>query len=345
FITSPMTRISAQPDGVPSDLMKDYYAAYANGGFGLIITEGTYTDLRSSQGYFNQPGIASDRQVEGWKPIVEIVKNSGARFIQQLLHAGALAQGNTHADRTIAPSAVQPKGEQLPHYGGAGLYPTPTEMTLPDIAETVEAFAEAARRSVAAGFDGVEIHGANGYICDQFMTDYTNQRTDEYGGALENRLRFSSEVVRAVVDAVGGKAIVGIRISQMKVNDFTHQWQGGATDADTIFKTINEAGADYIHVSTRNVEPVFGTDIPLVGFAKKYARTVIANGGMNDPDQASNVIRDGHADFVSIAKGALADPSLPSKIATQTAPISFNPGMITPVATIQNTADWKAANL
>lgn len=345
FITSPMTRTSAESDGVPSALMKEYYTAYAKGGFGLVITEGTYTDLKSSQGYTNQPGIATDRHVEGWKPIVDSVKSNGARFIQQLLHVGALVQGNAHSDDIIAPSALQPQGEQLAHYGGQGPYNVPREMTQDDIAETVEAYANAARRSVDAGFDGVEIHGANGYLCDQFMTDYTNQRTDEYGGSLESRLRFSCDVVKAVIDAIGDKAVVGIRISQMKVNNFTHVWTGGAADADTIFREISAAGAHYIHVSTRNVEPVFDSDIPLAGFAKKYAGIVIANGNMNDPDQASEVLRDGHADFVAIARGALADPSLPHKVAAEDAPIPFNPGMITPVGTIQNTLDWKATNL
>ena len=235
FVTSPMTRTSAGADGMPNELMKKYYTAYAKGGFGVVITEGTYPDEKSSQGYFNQPGIATDRQSEGWKPIVEAVKNNGAHFIQQLMHAGALSQGNPNSDESIGPSAIQPLGEQLPHYGGKGPYAMPREMSVTDIAETVEAFADAARRSIDAGFDGVEIHGANGYICDQFMTDYTNQRTDDYGGSLENRLRFSCEVVKAVVDAVGDKAVVGIRISQMKVNNFTHVWmpvRQAAADAD-----------------------------------------------------------------------------------------------------------------
>ena len=345
FVTSPMTRTSAEPDGVPSELMKEYYAAYAKGGFGVVVTEGTYTDLKSSQGYFNQPGIATDRQVEGWKPIVEAVKINGARFIQQLMHAGALSQGNPHTDEPIGPSAFQPLGEQLPHYGGQGPYAIPRKMSLEEIAETVEAIADAARRSIDAGFDGVEIHGGNGYLCDQFLTDYTNQRTDEYGGSLENRLRFPCDVVRAVVDAVGDKAVVGIRISQMKVNNFTHVWEGGADDAATIFQEIANAGVHYIHVATRNVEPVFDTDIPLAGFARQSGATVVANGSMNDPDQASSVLRDGHADFVAIARGALADPSLPRKIETGEMPIPFDPGMIMPKTTIKNTLEWKAANL
>jgi 2,4-dienoyl-CoA reductase-like NADH-dependent reductase (Old Yellow Enzyme family) len=222
---APMTRTSARPDGTPTTEMADYYAEFAAGGIGLVISEGTYPDTAASQGYPNQPGLAGAEHVAGWRVVTERVHAAGARMIAQLMHAGALSQGNRYTSRTVAPSAVAPRGEMMPAYGGSGPWPVPEELSLAEIDEVVAGFVAAAGRAADAGFDGVEVHAANGYLLDQFITDYTNLRTDEYGGPVGNRIRLTARVVAAIRSA-WPDLLVGVRISQTKVNDFTYRWPG-----------------------------------------------------------------------------------------------------------------------
>lgn len=246
---SPMTRTSATPQGVATDLMVDYYAKFARGGFGLIITEGIYPDNTFSQGYFDQPGIIDDEQIKAWEKVTDAVHQEGGKIFAQLMHAGALSQGNRFVNDALAPSAVQPKGQQMEIYGGKGTFKLPKEATKEDIAEVIEGFAKAAKNAKEAGFDGIEIHGANGYILDQFLTDYTNKRTDEYGGSAENRVRLLVEVSKSVREAVGKEYPVCIRISQGKINDFYHKWVNKEKDAEIIFGQLGQAGLDFIHVT------------------------------------------------------------------------------------------------
>ena len=303
---APMTRTSATPEGLATDEMVSYYTSFARGGFGLIITEGIYPDDKYSQGYLNQPGIVYEEQVQAWNKVVDSVHQLGSKIFAQLMHAGALSQGNRFVKETIGPSAVQPKGEQMEFYGGKGPFPTPREATKEEIAEVINGFVNAAKHAKAAGFDGVEIHGANGYILDQFLTDYTNERKDEYGGSTENRVRLLVEVSKAVREAVGKDFTVGIRISQGKVNDNTHKWAGKEKDAETIFGQLGEAGLDFIHVTEYEAwQPAFpeGEGIAaidsafedsgssLAALAKKYGGVpVIANGHLEDPAKAREII-------------------------------------------------------
>ncbi len=342
---APMTRISAGPGGRTTDEMAAYYAAYARGGFGLVITEGTYIDEAHSQGYVDQPGIANDAQRDSWRKVVDAVHAEGAPIFMQLLHAGALVQHNDHVDEAVAPSAVPPVGEMAPHYKGAGKFPVPREITRREMKEVAQAFASAALRAVEAGFDGVEIHGANGYLADQFLTDYTNRRGDEYGGPTQRRVRYHGEIVAAVKEALAGRAPFGIRISETKVNDLAHSWAGGSDDARTIFGAVGEAGPDYIHVNAhRGFEPVFGTGKSLARLAREAAPghvRIVACGKLNDPALADGMLGEGSADAAAIAKGALADPCWPEKIRRGAAPIAFDPAMLRPYATLENVARWR----
>lgn len=344
---APMTRISAGPGGVATDEMAAYYAAYARGGFGLVITEGTYVDERHSQGYVDQPGIAGDAQRDSWRKVSEAVRAEGAPVFMQLLHAGALVQHNDHEDEAVAPSPVRPVGEMAPHYKGSGPFPAPREITRGEIREVAAAFAAAAARAVEAGFDGVEIHGANGYLCDQFLTDYTNERGDEYGGPVERRVRFHVEVVSAAREALAGRAALGVRISQTKVNDLSHSWPGGAADARAIFGAVGEARPDYVHVNAHHgFDPVFGTGKSLAALAREALPedvAVIACGKLDAPGLAEAMLAEGVADAAAIAKGALADPEWPRKVKAGERPRAFDPGMIRPYATIANTAAWRRA--
>lgn len=327
---APMTRTSATEEGLATDQMVSYYTSFARGGFGLIITEGIYPDDKHSQGYFNQPGIVSEEQIQAWKKVVDSVHQAGAKIFAQLMHAGALSQGNRFMKESIAPSAVEPKGEQLEFYGGKGPFPTPREATKEDITKVINGFVMAAKHAKSAGFDGVEIHGANGYILDQFLTDYTNQRTDEYGGSTENRVRLLVEVSKAVREAVGSGFTVGIRISQGKVNDYAHKWAGKEKDAEIIFGQLGQAGLDFIHVTeyeawqpafpegegTSATDSAFGDGgATLAALAKKYGGIpVMANGHLEDPAKAAEVIDKGEADVITLGKGALANHDWVNKV-------------------------------
>jgi len=241
-IVSPMTRTSATREGVATPKMADYYAEYARNGWGLVYTEAVYIDEAYSQGYVNQPGIANDAQRGAWRAVAEACHRLGAPIFLQLFHAGGVNQGNHWVEGSIAPSAVRPKGEQISRYAGSGPFEVPREITRDEMKRVIAAFVAAARRAIAAGFDGIEVHGANGYLPDQFLTTYTNLRTDEYGGRIENRIRFHTEIMRAVRDALPPRVPVGVRISQTKVNDLEYSWPGGVADAEVVFPALARAG-------------------------------------------------------------------------------------------------------
>ncbi len=321
IVLSPMTRMIASDNGVATDKMARYYAEFASGEFGLLITEGTYLDEFSSQGYLNQPGIATSAHIEGWKKVTDAVHKQGGKIICQLMHAGALSQGNIYTNETIAPTAIKPiSNPDLASFGGTGEFPIPVEMTIDDIKRVIDIFANSALRAQQAGFDGVEIHGANGYLLDQFLTDYTNQRMDDYGGSLTGRLRFPLEVIQGIRNAVGSDFIVGIRLSQSKGNNYQHKWAGAEIDAEQIFSSIGKAGVDYIHLNEYDASrPAFNNEgSSLARLAKIYADVpVIACGKLEDPVKGESLLSNDGADLIAIGKGALANPDWPIKVADE----------------------------
>lgn len=336
---APMTRTSAQPDGLANERMAQYYARFAKGGFPLIITEGTYPDLSHSQAYENQPGIATEEQAAAWKPVVDAVHNEGGKIFLQIQHAGALVQYNRYQDWSIAPSAVKPKGEKLQDHGGSGEYALPKEITQEEIDEVIDSFAHAALRAKNSGFDGIEVHGANGYLFDQFHTDYMNLRADEFGGTAENRVRLSVLVLKAIRHKVGKDFIVGIRVSQGKVNDFFHKWSGGEEEAKIIFENLASSCLDYIHTTEYKADqPAFQTEgHTLARLAKKYANVpVIANGQLGDPDQAEEMIGDGETDLIALGTSALANPDWPNKVKANQPLLEFDHHVFNPLAVIRD---------
>jgi 2,4-dienoyl-CoA reductase-like NADH-dependent reductase (Old Yellow Enzyme family) len=340
FAVAPMTRVTAEEDGRASEAMRRYYERFARGGFGLVITEGIYTDQAFSQGYVFQPGISDAAQAAAWKPLVEGMHAQGAAVFAQLMHAGAISQGNRFRDTTVGPSAVRPKGQQMSFYYGRDGYALPAAMTEEQIADAVAAFGTAAARAVTeAGFDGVEIHGANGYLLDQFLTDYTNGRADRWGGDAGARAGLIRAVIREVRAAVGTEVPVGVRISQAKVNDFAHKWRGGEADAEAIFGGLADAGGDFIHVTEFEAwRPAFGETGPtLVQLARRYApqAVVLANGGLHELGQAEAVMADG-ADIVTFGRGALANPDLPNRLAARQTLGAFDPAILGPIANIKD---------
>ncbi|RFU66668.1 NADH:flavin oxidoreductase [Peribacillus glennii] len=324
---APMTRVSATADGLVTDEMVKYYTKFAKGGFSLLITEGVYPDDQYSQGYLFQPGISNDKQTNAWREVIESVHQEGSKIICQLMHAGALSQGNIHKQISIGPSAVKPKGTQLTFYRGEGEFPVPEEMSLNDIDDVKRGFVNAAKNAKQAGFDGVEVHGANGYILDQFLTDYTNHRDDQYGGSTENRVKLLVEVLQEIRNEVGEDFPVGIRISQAKVNDANHKWTGKEADAEIIFKNLANAGADFIHITEpKAYEPAFDdSSSTLVQLAKRYGQVpVIANGSLEDPEKAEEIITSGYADIISLGKGALANQDWVNKVNSNQELAAFN---------------------
>jgi 2,4-dienoyl-CoA reductase-like NADH-dependent reductase (Old Yellow Enzyme family) len=336
---APMSRVTATKDGQVTEIMSRYYERYARGGFGMVITEGIYTDRTFAQAYYHQPGITDEAQALSWKPIVEGIKAHGALAIAQMMHAGATSQGNRFMSSTAGPTAILPKGKPMSFYYGKDAFALPLAMTEEQIADAITGFSSSAARAVKiAGFDAIEIHGANGYLLDQFLTDYTNQRRDYWGGVTEKRVRLILAVLKAVKESVGGAVPVGVRISQGKVNDSLHKWQDGEQDAEVIFGSLADAGADYIHVTDSEARaPAFTTsEYTLLHFARKYApkTVVIANGNLHVDQQAIAAIEDG-ADIVSFGRAALANPDLP-RIFEAGAPLkAFDSKMLAPIANIK----------
>ncbi len=341
-VVAPMTRTSAQADGCPTPQMVEYYRRYARGGFGLVISEGTYTDTAHSQGYFQQPGLATEAQVVAWRPVVDAVHEAGACMVAQLMHAGA--QGQHEGSSNVAPSAVRPHGQMNPIYHISGDYRLPSALTDTGLIEVIDGFVAAAANAMAAGFDGVELHGANGYLLDEFITDYHNLRDDEYGGGIGDRLRFVRRVIESVRTAVGNDFTVGIRLSQIKINDMEHRW-AGPEEAAVIFRAVAEAGVSYIHVNgVGAVEPAFADDGPsLAELAHEHGGgiAVIGNGGLHDADAAERVLASGGVDLVAIGRGALVNADWPQRVAAGRDQNAFDPDMLQPLATLDSQVDWE----
>lgn len=336
---APMTRVTATPEGLPTGTMARYYEGFAKGGFGLLISEGLYTDTAFAQGYLNQPGLAEDGQASAWAPITAAVQANGARIVAQLMHAGALSQGNRFRAHAVAPSAIQPKGQQMAFYYGQGAYELPRQITEEEIEDVIVGFAKSARRAVTlAGFDAIEIHGANGYLLDQFLTSTTNQRTDRWGGGVSERMRLLVAVIQRVKQAVAGRAPVGIRISQGKVNDFHAKWSGGESDAEVVFAALADAGVDYLHITEFQAwQPAFEyNSATLAELARRYAPAVplIVNGGLHDIGRASAMLDSG-VDLVAMGRGALANPDMPRLLQRGMSLREFDTAILGPIADIK----------
>lgn len=348
MVVAPMSRVSTPGDGVPTENMREYYREFADGGFGLVVAEGTFTDDKNAQAYPGQPGIVTDAQVEGWSRIVDSVHDGGSSMVLQLMHAGPLVQLDGHQDRCIGPSAVRPVGKMLRGYGGnQGDYMVPREMSMDDIGYIRDSFVECARRAAQAGFDGVEVHAANGYLFDQFITRYGNQRTDQYGGSPENRARLTAEVIAAIREDRGDGFVVGVRVSQAKVNDFDYRWQG-VDEATRLLATVADGGPHYVHVASEGVSwrnsAFLDEGMSVTSLAREVCKVpVIANGALGEPAEAARLIHEGHADLISLGESALANPDWPHRVASGKPLDSFDIAMLKPEVTIENALAWRGS--
>jgi 2,4-dienoyl-CoA reductase-like NADH-dependent reductase (Old Yellow Enzyme family) len=216
----------------------------------------------------------------------------------------------------------------------------PAAISDEQIADAITGFAESAARAIGtAGFDAIEIHGANGYLLDQFLTDYANTRSDRWGGTMEKRVRLIIETLKAVREKVGAKVPVGVRISQGKVNDYGHKWAYSERDAEIVFGSIADAGVDFIHVTDFEAwKPAFKLGGPsLMRLAKQHApkAAILANGSLHTIDRAVAALDDG-ADVLTIARGALANPDLPRRLYERATLSDFDPAILSPIANIKD---------
>ncbi|MEO6869693.1 MAG: NADH:flavin oxidoreductase [Ginsengibacter sp.] len=342
FIVAPMTRASADSMGIPSLKMQAYYHAFANGGFSAIITEGTYTDNVNSQALLLQPGIVSSKQIDAWKGITNKIHQYDCLAICQLMHAGAL----TDTGQGIAPSAIRPLGLKMTKAGiGCQQYPVPKTMDYKDIKTVVDGFVASARAAQMAGFDGVEIHAANGYLLDQFITPYTNFRTDDYGGSIENSFRIIREILTEIKMVVNAGFVIGLRVSESKVNDLTYRWPDGAGFANELFGKIANCELSYIHIAAEGGnwerECLYADGTSSCSIARELTKLpIIANGGLHDLQEAEKIVETGHSDLIAIGRAAIADPQWVNKIQQGFLPIIFDKGMINPSFNLDNTADF-----
>jgi 2,4-dienoyl-CoA reductase-like NADH-dependent reductase (Old Yellow Enzyme family) len=340
LVVAPMTRNSATNLGIPTPLMESYYESFAKGGFAIIITEGTYTDELASKANPNQPGMSNAAQVQAWKRIVKRVHQQPSLFICQLMHAGALSQSLA---QTLAPSAIQPLGKKMPEAGGGeGTFPFPQAMTLEDISQVKKGFVNAALLAQEAGFDGIELHGANGYLLDQFLTGYTNHRTDAYGGSVENRFRLITELITDIRQQVSEEFIIGVRLSEGKVNNLSYRFPDGAATAVAILSEVTRTQASYVHIAAEGGqwerECLYSDGRSYSGLARQITRLpVIANGGLHDLSLSQQLLAEGHADLIALGRAALADPAWPTRILSGEKPLAFHPILIKPSVTIEHT--------
>jgi len=307
LVMSPMTRNRAT-DNIPNALMVEYYAQRATAG--LIITEGT-SPSPNGLGYPRIPGIFSAAQVEGWKRITDAVHAKGAKMFVQLMHCGRIAHPlNLPAGaRVLAPSAVAAAGEMYTDAKGMQPHPVPQAMTEADIKSTIAEFAQAAKNAVTAGFDGIELHSANGYLLEQFIRPNSNRRTDGYGGSIENRARFVLEVAEAVIGAIG-KDKVGIRLSPFGVFNDMPLYDAMQADYTYLAQQLNARGLVYVHLvdhSPMGAPPV--PDAMKATFRKLVKRSLILSGGYDAARAESDLVA-GKCDLIAVGRPFLANPDL-----------------------------------
>ena len=315
MILAPLTRCRAGAGYIPQPINTLYYAQRASAG--LIITEATQV-ARNGIGYPNTPGIYSPEQVEGWKQVTKAVHEKKGKIFLQLWHAGRVAHPTflEPGEIPIAPSPIAADGMadtaegQQPHV-------TPRELKREEIPGLIEQFRQGAKNAKEAGFDGVEIHGANGYLLDQFLQDNSNQREDEYGGSIEKRSRFLIEVTQRVVE-VWGKARVGVRLSPGSAYNDMHDSNPTATFSHVVSE-LNRLGIGYIHI----IEPRIRGNVTIEddgkGLGAKFFRPIfqgsIVTAGGYKRDTGEAKLQSDDADFVAYGRLFLANPDLPRRFA------------------------------
>jgi len=309
-VMAPMTRNRSGPGNVPTAMNAAYYAQRASAG--LIVSEATQVSPQGL-GYPGTPGIHSAEQVAGWQRVTDAVHRAGGRIFLQLWHVGRISHPSLQPGGAlpVAPSALAPAGQAWT-LDGLKPYVTPHALDLAEIAGIVEDYRRAARNAREAGCDGVELHGANGYLIDQFLRDRTNRRTDRYGGGAENRARFLVEVTAAIVGEWGGDR-VGVRLSPTNPYNDIADSNPAATFAVAV-GALAPFGLAYLHiVEPAAGDPLAGGELPDLKFFRRLWRGPLMGNKGYDLERANAAIRDGSADLVSFATLFLANPDLPER--------------------------------
>lgn len=311
IVMAPLTRNRASKGNVPTELNATYYAQRASAG--LLISEATQV-TPYGQGYPATPGIHSHEQVEGWKLVTDAVHARGGRIFLQLWHVGRISHPSLQPDGVlpVAPSAIAPESGEASTYEGSKPYVTPRALKTEELPDIVEQYRQGAKNALAAGFDGVEVHGANGYLLDQFLRDGTNKRTDAYGGSAENRARLLLEVTEAVV-GVWRADRVGVRLSPSSTFNSMTDSDPKATFGYAI-DALNRFGLAYLHLlePSEADERYGGILIPTSYFRPIFKGTLMVNWDY-DRDKANAAIASGDADLVSFGKLFIANPDLPER--------------------------------
>lgn len=324
IVMPPLTRSrSTQPNDVPNDLMANYYGQRSSAGF--MVTEGTQIEPRG-QGYAWTPGIYSAEQVEGWKKITQSVHEKGGIIYAQLWHVGRVSHTTLqpNGEAPVAPSAIQADAvkvfiETAPGEGALADPSMPRELTTVEVKELVAMYAQAARNAVEAGFDGVELHCANGYLVNQFISAHTNHRTDEYGGSLENRLRFLKEITQAVANVVG-KDKVGVRFAPLFETTDELRVYLGMVEEDThetyveAIKIIEEIGIGYLSLAEADWDGA--PDLPDTFYqaVRSNFSGLVMYAGKYTADKATSMIAKGYGDIFGFGRPFIANPDLPARI-------------------------------
>jgi N-ethylmaleimide reductase len=310
MVMAPMTR-SRAIGSMPNPLMSEYYRQRSSAG--LIITEGT-SPSRDGLGYARTPGIFSQEQITAWKDVTDAVHSGGGRIFIQLMHVGRIANSLNMPSgaRILAPSAIAPDGTIWTDSQGMQPKGTPQEMTPKDIRNTINDFAKAAENAITAGFDGVELHGANGYLLEQFLSPHANKRNDEFGGSLENRARFVLDVAKAVAGAIG-KEKTGMRISPYSTFNDMPLYNEIFETYSYLSKELSALGLVYLHVVDYAARTTTEGLELLKEVRKNFGQTLILNGGYTKA-KADHAIAHEGADLVSFGSSFLANPDLPYRL-------------------------------
>jgi N-ethylmaleimide reductase len=309
-IMAPMTR-SRAINNIPNTLMATYYTQRATAG--LIITEGIAPSA-NGLGYSRIPGLYSNEQVEAWKEITTAVHQNGGKIFAQLMHTGRISHSANMPKGSVivAPSAIAARGDMWTDSDGMQPMPIPRAMTQTDIETAINEFVNAAQNAIDAGFDGIELHGANGYLLEQFLNPNTNHRTDNYGGSLINRTRFVIDVAKAVGDKIGYDK-VGVRISPYSTYNDKPAYDEVVDTYSHLSKELQKIGIVYLHVVDYAARASEEGLTLLDTIRKNFSNILILNAGYT-ADRAAEVLANGQADLVSFGSAFLANPNLPHKL-------------------------------
>jgi len=312
IVMSPMTR-SRAIDNIPNELMANYYRQRS--GAGLIITEGT-SPSPNGLGYCRIPGIYSQAQVDGWAKVTQAVHSKGSRMFIQLMHTGRIShQANMPENAVImAPSAVKPAGQIFTDTLGLQDFPVPKAMTQEDINHTRQEYIAAAVNAVKAGFDGVELHGANGYLLEQFLSPFSNIREDNFGGTIENRCRFLLEVAEGTIKAIG-KDKVGIRLSPYGVASDMHYYPEVDDTYKYLAEKLNALGVVYIHLADHS--SMGAPEVPQTiktAIRDRMTGTLILCGGYT-AERAEEDLESGLANLIAFGRPFINNPDLAERLA------------------------------